>query len=106
MRPSLALSVARILLRVPTLPSPAPTPMPEPKHRQPRRQRISLRLSRKARDPEEAERQVIVATMTNWQRTQWARAGYPKSMNKVRRFRALERRRLLVMSAGANADGL
>ncbi len=92
MRPSLALSVARILLRVPTMPTPAPTPMREPKHRQPRHQQSSLRLSHWSSDPQEAERQAVVNAMTNWQRTQWARAGYPKSIGKIRRFRALERR--------------
>jgi len=95
MRPSLALSVARILLRVPTLPSPAPKAKRTPEYQSRvgsgrrgssgMRQRVSL-------PPEEAERQMLVNAMTNWQRTQWGRAGYPKSMKKIRRFCALERR--------------
>jgi hypothetical protein len=35
--------------------------------------------------------QTIVARMTNWQRNQWARAGYPKKLADAKRFAAMER---------------
>ena len=95
MRPSLALSIRHVVVRAMMLAKPRPTTIPELKHRQPRRQRHSLRLSRFARDPQEAERQDVVAVMTNWQRTQWARAGYPKSIAKIRGFCAMERRPMM-----------
>ncbi len=80
MRPSLALSVARILLRVPTVPVPTPkwtknyTPTPAP------------------RNPDDEERAGHINAMTNWQRTQWARAGYSRKLSELRRFRAMTRR--------------
>ena len=93
MRPSLALSVARIVYQVLALPRPVPTPMRESKSRQRagRLGRIRVRERRIALDPQEAERQASVQTMTNWQRTQWARAGYPKSLSKINNFCALQR---------------
>jgi hypothetical protein len=33
----------------------------------------------------------IVNTMTNWQRNQWARKGYPTDEKQVRRFSRLQR---------------
>lgn len=45
-----------------------------------------LRLRRQLRDPSAA----IVNRMTNWQRTQWARAGYPK--DRAAEFASLQRR--------------
>ena len=93
MRPSLALSLARVLLRIPTMPAPAPTPMPEQKSRMRAGRALRVqRHTRRALDPDEAKRQDIVRLMTNWQRTQWARAGYPKSLSKIRQFSASERR--------------
>ncbi len=35
--------------------------------------------------------QVQVNLMTNWQRNQWARAGYPKGMEKLEHFASLQR---------------
>ena len=94
MRPSLALTVARIVSRVPRLPTPAPTRAPEPKHRdRAPRGRRALRMSRFVSGPEDGERQALVNTMTNWQRSQWARAGYTKSLKKIRMFAKLPRRR-------------
>jgi hypothetical protein len=45
-----------------------------------------LRLRRQHRDPSAS----IVNRMTNWQRTQWARAGYPK--DRAAEFASLQRR--------------
>ena len=35
--------------------------------------------------------QIIVNRMTNWQRSQWARAGYPKTIASVDRYAAAKR---------------
>lgn len=34
----------------------------------------------------------VVAKMTNWQRTKWARAGYPGGLKNVEKFAAMQRR--------------
>ena len=36
--------------------------------------------------------QAIVAKFSNWQRNQWARAGYPMSIQKLTHFLTLQRR--------------
>lgn len=46
---------------------------------------------RAGRDPEDVARQAIVQRMNNWNRTQWARAGYPQSLERVEHFRRLLR---------------
>lgn len=37
-------------------------------------------------DAEERERIALIARMTNWRRSQWARAGYPQDIEDVREF--------------------
>lgn len=39
------------------------------------------------------EVQVYVNRMTNWQRNQWARSGYPKSRAQLERFAGLQKTR-------------
>jgi len=35
--------------------------------------------------------QQIIATMTNWQRNQWGRAGHPMELDKIKEFANLQR---------------
>lgn len=39
----------------------------------------------------EARQKAIIASMSNWQRTQWAKAGYPKAIEKLKHFATLEK---------------
>lgn len=38
------------------------------------------------------EDQQLINRMTNWQRNQWAKAGYPKDLDKIAHFSSLQRR--------------
>jgi len=91
---------------------PEPVRVPEPRYiaEQPRRKRKRAEQKRdrarqnhrgyeynasrrKAKQAaEEKARQLVVGRMTNWQRTQWASAGYPVDLKEVERFAAMPRR--------------
>ena len=43
-------------------------------------------------DKQKPEYKALVRSLTNWQRTQWARAGYPESIEAVRKYAAMTRR--------------
>ena len=36
------------------------------------------------------EFQMVVQSLTNWQRSKWAQAGYPNSMKKLEKFAAMK----------------
>ena len=43
------------------------------------------------RGPLSKERQAVINRMTNWQRTQWSRAGFPVEMDRLEHFAMLMR---------------
>ncbi len=79
----------------PFLPRPPAERDITPRQRRARENQINQAANRERRaelrDPDETARQRIVATMTSWQRSQWAKAGYPK--NRIGEFAELRRRR-------------
>lgn len=46
---------------------------------------------KRRRDNPDRKRQDVIKTMTNWQRSQWGRAGYPQDMKEIKRFAELAR---------------
>lgn len=54
-----------------------------------RNQAANRKRRAEKRDPDEAARQRRINGMTNWQRSQWGRAGYPK--NRIEEFLCMAR---------------
>lgn len=55
-------------------------------------QKRLLKIEARKKRTEKDELQVVVNKMTNWQRTQWARAGYPKKLKTAKMYQNMQRR--------------
>ena len=68
------------------------TPRQERARENQRNQAANRRRRAEMFDPNGTAQQVVIAKMTNWQRSQWGRAGYPQDMDRLHKFAAMERR--------------